>query len=116
MKAANLSKKKTEYLFYHILDGFKGSHEGIEQLHHKQLITDEEYAAMLVKNSKRLIERIRDFKLMFLEAAKRTTCVIFALVFAYMQINSEELDIRRPSRPSRSTRSARRGRRNEMED
>lgn len=112
MKNANLSKQKTEYLFHHVLDGFKGSYEGIEQLHDKHLISDEEYAAMLVKNSKRLIERIREFKAMFLEAAKRTICILFAMLFGYMQVNGDDLEARRPQRTARSAR-ARRGRRNE---
>lgn len=115
MKNANLSKQKTEYLFDHVLDGFKGSHEGIEQLRAKHIISDEEYTELLVKNSKRLIERIREFKIMFLEAAKRATCIIFAMMFGYMQVNGDDLDMRKPSRASRSARHARarRGRRND---
>lgn len=109
-----MSKQSLEYLFHHILDGFKTSHEGIAQLQREHLVSDEEIHELIRKNSERLIDRIREFRM-----TEKLLCVFFALLFGYMQITGDELEMRRPARvrTSRTTqhRSSRRKGKDETE-
>ena len=104
MKAVMLSKKKVDDLFHHVFGGFKSSYEGIEQARDCNAIkTDQEELELLRKNSQRLIDRIREWQII-----NNITCIFFALMFALMQVNGDQLELRRPGR----TRS---GRRQEVE-
>lgn len=93
MKPKMMSKHSLEYLFNHILDGFKTSHEGIAQLQQKHLVTDDEIHELIRKNSERLIDRIREFRI-----TEKLTCVFFAVLFGYMQIVNEDISMRKPAR------------------
>lgn len=106
-RARMLSDANSHMLFDHILDGFRSSHEGIEQLKQKQLIDESRFAELMEKNSQRLIDRIKEFKIML-----RITCLAFAMMFTTLQVKGDDLDMRRSSR-TRTTRSARGRRRNE---
>ncbi len=110
-----LSDDNANLLFDHILDGFEKSFEGIAELKSQPQVynvTEKDITDLLEKNSKRLIARIKEFKLML-----RMACVFFALQFAAIQVNGDELEMRRPARSSRARTSvrarARRGRRND---
>lgn len=98
-----LSKRKVELLFHHILDGFKSSAEGLLFLKRDKLIDEKEYIELLEKNAHRLIERIEEFKV-----SNRILAVGFALLFTWMQVSDQSLDMRR-------TRRSRLRRRNEIE-
>ena len=102
MKQAMLSKANSTYLFDHVLDGFKSSHEGIEQLLAEGLIEEEELLELHKKNAARLIDRIKEFKL-----HTKLISILFALLFAYMQISGDDLDMRRSSRVRSRTSTAR---------
>lgn len=106
MKATMLSRKKVELLFHHILDGFRSSAEGLLFLKRDRLISDKEYIALLEKNAHRLIERIDEFKL-----TNQILSVGFALLFTWMQVSDQGLDMRR----SRRTRSRRRNETEQVE-
>jgi hypothetical protein len=90
MKAKMYSQKDHSYLFDHVLDGFASSHDGIEQLRDSGLIGDDEYADLLKKNSSRLIDRIKEFKII-----RGVTCVAFAVMFTWMQATGDQLEMRR---------------------
>jgi hypothetical protein len=98
MKPKMMSKNSLEYLFNHILDGFRSSHEGIIQLQHDHLVTDDEIHELVRKNSERLIDRIREFKII-----EKLTCIFFAALFGYMQISGSDLEARRPARTRTSS-------------
>ena len=99
MKPKMMSKNSLEYLFHHILDGFKTSHEGIIKLEQSHLVSDEEIHELIRKNSERLIDRIREFRL-----TEKLTCIFFALLFGWMQINGDDLEMRRTTRARTSAR------------
>jgi len=101
-----LNRKPIDYLFDHILDGFKDTNEGLNFIKKEGLLTAEEYTEQLEKNAVRLVCRVKEFKIKYLLS------IGFACLFAYMQISGDEAVIRKPSR-TRSTRSGRR--RNETE-
>lgn len=109
-----MSRHSLEYLFHHILDGFKTSHEGIAQLQQQRLVSDEEIHDLIKKNSERLIDRIREFRL-----TEKLLCVFFAVLFGYLQITGDDLEMRRPTRTrtgrTSSARSRNGRRRNEIE-
>lgn len=88
-----MSSKALSYLFDHILDGFKTSHEGILNLKQQQLVSDEEIEDLIRKNSERLIDRIREFKI-----HEKIFGIFFACLFTWMQIDGEDLEMRRPNR------------------
>ncbi len=98
MKQTMLSKKNASYLFDHILDGFRSSHEGIEKLYNQKLIDDHELVELLEKNSTRLIERIKEFKFV-----NQLVSVFFAVLFMYMQTSGDDLEMRRPARARTSS-------------
>lgn len=89
MKA--LSKSSTDYLFDHILDGFKSTKDGLDYLLQEGLIDEKEYSQMLKKNAARLLERIAEFK-------NKVLSVFFAGLFAWMQVSGNAPDLRRPAR------------------
>lgn len=93
MKPRMMSKPAMDHLFHHILDGHKTSYQGIEDLRKMQLIDEQSYADLLRKNAERLIERINEFKIVH-----RLTCIFFALMFGYLQIAGEDLEMRRARR------------------
>lgn len=95
MKAVMLSKEKVNHLFHHIYGGFKSSYEGIEQARADALFSDKEELELLRLNSQRLIERIREWKII-----NNITCIFFAVVFALLQINGDQLELRKPGRTS----------------
>lgn len=103
MKATMLSKEKVNLLFHHILDGFKSSAEGLLFLKRDRIIDEKEYVELLEKNAQRLIERIEEFKL-----TNKIISVGFAMLFMWMQVSDQTLDMRR-------TRRTRTRRRNETE-
>lgn len=110
MKPRMMSRQSLEYLFHHILDGFKTSHEGIAQLQREHLVSDEEIHELVRKNSERLIERIREFRL-----TEKLLSIFFAVLFGYMQITGDELEMRRPAR-ARTGRSVQRSSRRKGKD
>ncbi len=103
-KRALLTKSRIEFLFDHILDGFKSSHEGAKYVREEGIINDAEYHDIMEKNAERLVKRIHEFKI-----EHKLLSVFFALLFAWMQVSGDDLQIRRPSRTrtssSRSVRS-----------
>jgi hypothetical protein len=109
VKATILTKRKIEYLFDHILDGFKSSHQGAQYIRRDGIINDQEYKEILEKNSERLIQRIHEFKI-----THKLLSIGFAIMFTWMQVSGDDIDMRRSSRTrtnSRSQRSQRSGRR-----
>jgi hypothetical protein len=88
-----LSRKTASHLFDHILDGFKSSDQGIKLLKEEGIIQDAEFTELLEKNSARLIDRIYEFKVMH-----KLVSIFFAGVFTVMQIQGDDLDMRRTSR------------------
>jgi hypothetical protein len=104
MKQRMMSKRSMDYLFDHILDGFKSSHQGIQDLYTMGIISAEELRDLLQKNSERLIARIQEFKVM-----EKLMCIFFAVMFGYFQITGEDLEMRRARR-------VRTRRRNESEE
>lgn len=88
-----MSKKAMDHLFDHILDGYRSSHEGIVQLKEQGLVTDQEITDLLKKNSERLIDRIKEFKVVH-----KIVSIGFAVLFSYMQISCTDLDMRRARR------------------
>lgn len=82
-----------DHLFDHILDGFKVSHQGIQDLDSMAIINATEMADLLKKNSDGLITRIHEFK-----ALQKLMCIIFATMFGYFQIIGEDLEMRRARR------------------
>lgn len=88
-----LSRENATYLFDHVLDGFESSHRGIEELRRSGLIDQSEYTDLLEKNTVRLIDRIKEFKI-----CQRLTCILFACVFTWMQVAGEDMAIRKPVR------------------
>jgi hypothetical protein len=114
MKPRMMSKPAMDQLFHHILGGHASSHQGIVNLEQQGLVPEHEIKDLLKRNNERLIDRINEFKIIH-----KLTCIFFALMFGYMQISCEDLDMRRSSRTRVRTsrvRSARKGkRRNEGE-
>ena len=98
MKPTMLSKKNASYLFDHVLDGFRSSYEGIEKLKDSHLIDEKEFTELLEKNSDRLIQRIREFKIL-----TGLISVFFSILFLYMQVMGDNLDMRRPARARTSS-------------
>ena len=88
-----MSKRSMDYLFDHILDGFKTSHLGILNLQKQRIIADDEIADLIQKNSERLIERIREFRI-----HEKIFGLFFAMLFTYMQISGQDLEMRRTQR------------------
>jgi len=85
-----MSKAAMDHLFDHVLEGHAKTFEGIQNAKDLQLIDDEEYIDLMKKNTARLIDRIKEFKFIH-----RIVCVFFAAMFAYMQMNCEDLEMRR---------------------
>jgi hypothetical protein len=110
MKPRMMSKAAMDQLFFHILDGFKSSHEGIHQLFDKGIINAQEKTELLQKNCERLISRVNEFKV-----GQKLLCIFFAALFGWMQITSDDQEMVRTgrTRASRSTRGqqGRRGKR-----
>lgn len=97
----------------HIFTNFESSLGSIEIARQKHLIDDSEVTELLKKNSQRLIDRIKEFKI-----ATRIISIFFAILFSYMQVKGEDLEMRRPARSGRtsSARASRARRRGEGED
>jgi hypothetical protein len=94
MKQRMMSEKAMSHLFDHILDGFRSSHHGILNLKDQGIVrSDEEIAELLKKNSDRLIDRIKEFKI-----TQRLLAIFFAFMFGYFQISGEDLEMRRARR------------------
>lgn len=93
MRPKMMSKRSMDYLFDHILNGFKTSHEGILNLQKQGLVPDDDIADLVKQNSERLIDRIQEFKL-----HEKIFGLFFATLFFYNQITCEDLDMRRSRR------------------
>lgn len=93
MKPRMMSKAAMDLLFDHILDGFKTTHQGIQDLYTLGLISADELADLLKKNSDRLITRIHEFK-----AVQKLMCIVFAVMFGYYQVSGEDIEMRRARR------------------
>lgn len=93
MKEKMYSKQSNTYLHHHIIDGFTASHKGIKNLKQEGIIPEQEYTALLEKNIERLIARIREFRI-----AEKITCILFAMLFTWMQATDEDLDMRKARR------------------
>lgn len=94
-----LNPKKIDYLMYHLVDGFEVTRRGLKQTLMQGAITLDEYHALVELNQDRLIARIKEFRIV-----NKLLSMAFAVLFAWAQINGDELDMRRSSR----TRSRRR--------
>lgn len=92
-RARVLNKKQIALLFDHILDGFRASHEGAGFIHKEGIISDQEYHDLLQKNSIRLIERVREFRI-----ANNVLGLVFAFIFTWHQVSGEDLEMRRARR------------------
>lgn len=90
MKHHMMSKPAMDHLFDHVLDGHAKSFEGIRNLKDMHLIDDQEYVELLTKNTERLIDRIKEFKVVH-----KIVSIGFACLFSYMQISCADLDMRR---------------------
>lgn len=90
MKPKMYSRQSNSLLHDHILDGHFASHDGIEQLYAKALITEKEYLQLVRKNILRLRQRIREFRL-----AEKITCIVFALALSWLQATGTDLEMRR---------------------
>lgn len=93
MKPRMMSKPAMDHLFDHVLDGHAKSFEGIENARALQIIDEATYVDLLKKNTQRLISRIHEFKLIH-----RIVCIFFALLFGYMQMDCQDLEMRRARR------------------
>lgn len=93
MKPRMMSKPAMDHLFHHILDGHKSSHQGILNLQDQGLVNEQELAELLKKNNDRLIDRIKEFRIIH-----RLLCIFFAFAFGYFQISGEDLEMRRARR------------------
>lgn len=93
MKPRMMSKAAMDHLFFHILDGFKTTNQGIQDLYAMGTISTAELADLLKKNSDRLVARIQEFK-----ALEKLMCIFFAAMFSYMQIGCEDIEMRRVRR------------------
>ncbi len=88
-----LTPRKIDYLFNHILDGFKSSSEGLQFLKRDGYVSDKEYTDLLEKNADRLISRIHEFKV-----EHKLLSLFFVFLFTWLQISGEDLDMRRARR------------------
>lgn len=70
MKPKMYSAQSNSMLHDHILDGFASSHQGLKKLKQDNLIKEDEYMQLLEKNVERLLERVREFRLM-----ERLVCI-----------------------------------------
>lgn len=104
MKAKMYSAPSNSQLHDHIIDGFHTTHEGLRKLKEEKLIKEEEYTSLLEQNINRLVNRIHEFRIRegLVQASKRLTCIFFALLFAFMQINSDDSEMCRTGRSSRT--------------
>lgn len=93
MKNTILTRRKIEYLFHHILGGFKTTTEGLRFVRSEVSMSDAEYIEWLEKNAQRLIDRIEEFKI-----THKLMSVGFAFLFMWMQATDQELDMRRARR------------------
>jgi hypothetical protein len=105
MKEKMYSAQANRMLHDHILDGFASSHKGIQNLKNEGIIKEEEYTVLLEKNIERLIDRVKEFRLM-----ERMLCIFFAILFGYLQVAGDDLEMRR----GRRARSGRRRNESEM--
>ena len=87
-----LTKSRIDYLFHHILLGFESSNAHIEQAFLTGLIDKKEQQDLHAKNATRLIARIKDFKLV-----NRIISLFFAALFTLMQVNGDDIEMRRPT-------------------
>jgi hypothetical protein len=103
------SKERHDYLHFHIIDGAISSHQGIKNLKDEGIITETEYTTLLEKNIERLIDRIKEFRII-----ERMVCIFFAMLFGYMQVMADDLEMVRAGRTARGARArtGRTGRRN----
>lgn len=85
-----MSKAAMDHLFDHVLDGHAKTFEGIQNARDLDLISEQEYVDLLKKNTSRLIDRIKEFKLVH-----RIVSIFFACFFAYLQIGCEDIEMRR---------------------
>ena len=109
MKSQNISAKSNSLLHDHIIDGTTGSYHGAKNGHLLGHFSKEEYVAILEKIIERLEQRVHDFRIKegLIEIYKRTLSIFFACLFAWLQINGDDLDMRRSSRSTRTARQIR---------
>lgn len=93
VKEKMYSKQSHSMLHDHIIDGFVASHDGIKNLKEQGIIHDQEYAELVEKNISRLITRIKEFRV-----AEKMMAIFFAMLFAWLQVTDEDLEMRRSSR------------------
>lgn len=88
-----LSRQKIDYLFFHLLDGFKTTHEGLTNIKNTGAITQAEYFDLVVKNTERLMCRVDEFK-----TVNKLLCFFFAGFFVWLQVAGNGPDLRRARR------------------
>lgn len=106
MKQKMYSQQSNSMLHDHIIDGFHSTHQGLQQLKDDGIIAEQEYVELLEKNIKRLVERIREFRIV-----EKMICMFFAVLFSYMQIAGDDLDMRKSGRTRTSSSRSVRGKR-----
>jgi len=106
MKPKMYSSKSNSLLHDHILDGTFATYKGLQVA--KGNFSKQEYTELLERIILRLQQRVFDFRVKegLTEISKRTLSIFFAFLFAWMQINGDDMEMRRPSR-ARTTRSVR---------
>jgi len=107
MKPKMYSSKSNSMLHDHILDGTFASYEGLQVA--KGKFSKQEYTELLERIILRLRDRVVDFRVKegMAEIAKRALSILFAVLFTYMQINGDDLEMRRSTRTRSSARSGR---------
>lgn len=113
MKATMLSKSEMEYANYHLHDGLEKTVEGLNALLKINKINIEEHDQLMQQAIHRHLALWRAFTH---KLVQKTLCLLFVSLFTYMQVNGEDLDMRRSSRTRTTSRTSRSGRRrNESE-
>ncbi len=98
MKAVMLSKKEIEYANYHLHDGLETTLAGLNQLLEAQLITLQEHDELMQKAINRHLKLWRAFTNTLVQ---KTVCIFFAALFVVMQVNGDDVQMRKPTRGRR---------------
>jgi hypothetical protein len=88
-----LNRKPIDYLFDHVIDGFALTRKGLRQALDDKVITLEEYWQLVEANQDRVLDRIKQFKIV-----NKLLSLLFACIFSYLQVNGDQLDMRRSGR------------------
>lgn len=93
MKNRTILNPKKIDLMYHLVDGFQVTRLGLKQTLKDGAITLDEYHDLVERNQDRLLDRIKEFRIV-----NRLLSLVFACLFSYMQINGDDLEMRKAGR------------------